>query len=135
MSLPAIVEAAVDQAVAVADAVDANAYPTRRQVESAVGDARATILAAIVAVLAEHPLAGAPLVRALRLLAGRLLDLDLSAARATRAVTLISERSVVDLALELYADGLRADEILALNPSIRRPWAMPIGTTLEVYVE
>ena len=133
----AAAQAAVLACLAVADAIDAGSYQSRREVESAIGSARELVQAAIDAVLVDYPMNGATAVARLRTLAARLLDVNVSNNQGldTQFITLTSERSVIDLALELYTDGLRADEILNLNRQIRRPWAIPAGTTLEVYVE
>lgn len=127
---------AVEEALAVAARAAADEYSSRRAVEAATAAARTTIQAAIDEGLAVGVDAW-PAVTALRRLAARLLDLSRALAEdlATMTITLTSERGVVDLALSLYGDGLRAVEIVTLNPSVSHPHRMPAGTDLTVYVQ
>lgn len=142
VDVQALIAAAVESAVAVADASDAGVYLTRQQVEAAIAAARTEIQAAIDAVRVEHGLDAFPVVRKLKLLAARLLDLNRALAEdlGTVDVELLSERGVLDLALERF--GLtgdndvvaRAGDILALNPQLPRPTRVDTGTTVVVHV-
>ena len=123
-------------AEALAETAAGDGFTTRQEAEAGIGAARELVQAAIDLVQEELGTTGWPQVVALRRLAASLLDLVTATddALATREITLASERSVIDLALELYGDGLRATDLLALNPSLPNPHRVPSGTVLVAYV-
>lgn len=143
VDVQALISAAVDAAVAVADASEADEYVTRQAAEAAIGTARAAIQEALDAVRDEYGNDGFPTARALTLLAASLLDLNRALAEDLRTVekTLTIERGILDLALELYGEGpdtdiaAWAEALLVLNPGVRNPNRIPAGTTLTVYVQ
>lgn len=134
-TLSAAVTAATTAALAVASTAAEDGYSTRQEAESAINSARELISDAVALALSEEPLLSQPLVRKLRSLAARLLELGMGLQDALATVTIVtaSERSAIDLALELYSDGLRADEIIALNRGVKTPLRIPAGTSLVVY--
>ena len=125
-----------------ASASNADEYSTRQQAEAAIGAARSAIQAAIDAARDEYGIPAYPVVKALRELAARLLDLDRALAEElqTMEYTVVSERSLVDLALQLYGTSEDTDilqrvrDLHTLNPGLQNPVRIPTGTTLVVYV-
>lgn len=138
----ALVAAAVAAATLVADAADAGLYATRQAAESAIAAARTAIQTAIDAVRTAYPVTGFPVVQHLKALAAGLLELGrtLAEALATETITLLSERGLLDLARERYADAADGDlvgwavKLHALNPTLPTPTRIPSGTTLTVYL-
>ena len=136
------VATAVAAAIAVADASDAGLYLTRQALEAAIAGARALLAAAITAANEAWAVEAVPLVRRLREVAARLLDLDRSLAEALRTTTLVlpTERGILDLAVEHYTDAeeatvlVWAQRLLHLNPQLPNPMRIPAGTQVVVYV-
>lgn len=141
VDIEALVTAAVEASVAVADAAEAEEYSTSQEAEAAINAARTAIQSAIDGARSEMGNLAFPVVDPLKALAAQLLQLRgaLVSALQTREVQLEGERSLMDLALELYPQDEdvpgRAEELRALNPWIRNPLRIPAGTTVLAYVE
>lgn len=136
-----LISTAVDTALAVSAASAAEEYATKQQAEAAIGLARTAIQAAIDATRLEYGILAFPTVKALRELAARLLDLDRALAEELQTLdyTLISERSLLDLALQLYGSSSEPDiidrvrSLHALNPQLAHPLRLSAGSTVVVY--
>jgi prophage DNA circulation protein len=131
------VEAARLAALELAAFVQAGEVLPRPEAEQRIAEVRALALVAMEQALAEWDVEAEPLVRALQALAARQLDLleALSDGRRVLRRTLTRERGLLDLALELYGDAGRAEDLLDLNPSLRRPHRIPAGTEVAHHAE
>lgn len=135
-----LVRAALALADAVADGVASDVYGTPNEPIGLIGEAREAIATAIASVVSTYGTTGQPLVARLRAVAARLLDLQRTVGELleTEELVLVSERSIIDLALELYPRDedllARAVEIVALNPTIPNPLRIAAGRTVVVYV-
>lgn len=125
--------AAADLVIATASA---DAYGTPAAFEAAANEVRATITSLVPQLAAEWGVDSTALVRTLRTLAARLLDLRavISAENATIQWVTPRTTSYVQIAAARYADVTRWSELVALNPHSRHPGFIAEGTELTLYV-
>lgn len=119
-----------------ADAVEAGDFESRQQQLAEMERVRGLTQAAMDAARAELGDGAWLVVRTLRALAARVLDLPIVAAEVPALIsrTTTAEASVWELARSWYGDGRRADELVTLN---RLPWPLrvPAGTELLCYAD
>lgn len=139
----ASIAAAVTAARAVAQASRDEEYTTRQQAEAAISEVRTLIQTACTDAIAAWGNDAYTVVRMLKALAASLLDLDRALAEElqTREVVLTTERSLLDLARQLYASGPDTDivawaaRLAVLNPGLRDINRIRAGTTVLAYVQ
>lgn len=128
--------AAIASADAVIAAVSANSFGTPAAFEAAANEVREAISDLIPQLATEWGVDATALIRTLRTLAARLLDLRSAVSAEHAAITWIAPHttSCAQIAAERYGDVERWTELVALNPHIRHPGFIVAGTELTLYV-
>lgn len=126
------VTAAIEAGQAILTKVAADGYTSAAQYEADVNQVRRTLAVLVVQLEAEWGIQSLASVVAIRALGARLLELRSRIAEGTAMVTTTIDRptSLMELAVQWYADVSRWRELRALNPRIRHPGFVPSGWTV-----
>lgn len=135
-TLRAEVTALLATADGVIAAASADAYASPAAFEAAANEVREQIADLVPRLAAEWGVDSTTLVRALRTLAARLLDLRAAVSDELATLTIVVPRatSLAQLAARRYGDVSRWAELAALNPHIRHPGFIAAGTEVTLYV-